>query len=154
MGESVIEIKQIDVADYLLATQLFNQYRMFYKQPSDIALAETFIKNRLQNNESVIFVAFADGVPVGFTQLYPLISSVRAVKNWLLNDLFVDNGYRKRGIGEALLKAAGIFAKTHGATFLQLETTIDNYAAQKLYETTGFVKQDTAAAFFCYRKAI
>lgn len=154
MGESAIEIKQIDVDGYLLVTQLFNKYRMFYNQPSDIALAETFIKNRLRNSESVIFVAFADDVPVGFTQLYPLISSVKAVKNWLLNDLFVDNSYRKRGIGEALLKAAGSFAKTHGATFLQLETAIDNYAAQRLYEATGFVKQDTASAFFCYRKAI
>ncbi|MDN3547953.1 GNAT family N-acetyltransferase [Mucilaginibacter aquaedulcis] len=149
-----MEIKQIYAADYLLVTRLFNEYRMFYKQESDIELAESFIKNRLENNESVIFAAFEDNKVLGFTQLYPLISSVKAVKNWLLNDLFVDSNYRKRGIGEALLKAAAIFAKTHGATFLQLETATDNYAAQNLYEATGFVKQESNNAFFCYRKAI
>ncbi|MEN0054811.1 MAG: GNAT family N-acetyltransferase [Mucilaginibacter sp.] len=149
-----MEIKQIYATDYLLVTSLFNEYRMFYKQASDIDLAESFIKNRLENNESVIFAAFKDGKVVGFTQLYPLISSVRAVKNWLLNDLFVHTSYRKQGIGEALLKAASAFAKTHGATYLQLETAVDNYAAQSLYEATGFVKQEASDAFFCYRKAI
>ena len=149
-----MEIKQIYTADYLLVTCLFNEYRMFYKQKSDIELAESFIKNRLENNESVIFAAFDDDMVVGFNQLYPLISSVRAVKNWLLNDLFVDTNYRKRGIGEALLKAAATFAKTHGATFLQLETAVDNYAAQNLYEASGFVKQEISNTFFCYRKAI
>jgi ribosomal protein S18 acetylase RimI-like enzyme len=149
-----MEIKQIYAEDYLLVTNLFDQYRVFYKQKSDIDLAESFIKNRLENNESVIFAAFEDGKVVGFTQLYPLISSVRAVKNWLLNDLFVDTNYRKRGIGEILLKTAAGFAKTHGATFLQLETAADNYAAQNLYENTGFVKQEISNTFFCYRKAI
>ncbi|MDR6943287.1 GNAT family N-acetyltransferase [Mucilaginibacter pocheonensis] len=149
-----MEIKQINVADYLLVTRLFNQYRIFYKQPSDMALAETFIKNRLENNESVIFAAIDHGEAVGFTQLYPLFSSVKATKNWLLNDLFVDADHRKQGIGEALLKAAAGFAKTHGATFLQLETAVDNYTAQSLYEATGFVKQDANTTSFYYRKAI
>jgi ribosomal protein S18 acetylase RimI-like enzyme len=148
-----MEIKQIKTDDYLLVTKLFDQYRMFYKQASDIALAETYIKNRLENNESVIFVAFVGHKPVGFTQLYPLLSSVRATKNWLLNDLFVDTDHRKQGIGEALLKAAANFAKSQGATFVQLETASDNYTAQSLYEAVGFVRQDAKTSFY-YRKAI
>jgi ribosomal protein S18 acetylase RimI-like enzyme len=148
-----MEIKQINRADYLLVTKLFDQYRMFYKQTSDIALAETYVKNRLENNESVIFVALVGDKPVGFTQLYPLLSSVRATKNWLINDLFVDTDHRKQGIGEALLKAAADFAKSHGATFVQLETASDNYTAQSLYEAVGFVKQDAKTSFY-YRKAI
>ena len=148
-----MEIKHINTADYLLATKLFDQYRVFYKQASDIALAETYIKNRLENNESVIFAALVGDKPVGFTQLYPLLSSVRATKNWLINDLFVDTDHRKQGIGEALLKAAADFSKSHGATFVQLETASDNYTAQSLYEAVGFVKQDAKTSFY-YRKAI
>ncbi|MDN5289556.1 MAG: family N-acetyltransferase [Mucilaginibacter sp.] len=148
-----MEIKQIDIANYQLVTRLFDQYRVFYKQASDIVLAETYIKNRLENNESVIFVALAGDKPVGFTQLYPLLSSVKATKNWLLNDLFVDSDHRKRGIGEVLLKTAANFAKSHGATFVQLETASDNYTAQRLYEAVGFVKLD-AKISFNYRKAI
>ncbi len=89
-----------------LVYELFNQYRIFYKQQPDIELAKKFIDARLNNNESVIFVALVDNKskPAGFTQLYPNYSSVRAVKNWTLNDLYVDKDYRKQGIGEKLIK--------------------------------------------------
>jgi len=150
-----MQIRQINPNEYQLVTHLFDQYRVFYKQTSDIALAKSFIKNRLENNESVIFVAMDGDKPVGFTQLYPLLSSVRATKNWLLNDLYVDNDQRKRGIGKALLQTAYDFAKSHGATFIQLETAVDNYTAQSLYEAVGFVKQEAnKAASYYYRKAI
>jgi ribosomal protein S18 acetylase RimI-like enzyme len=149
-----MQIKQIFIADYQLVTGLFNQYRVFYRQQSDIALAENYIKNRLEQNESVIFAAMDGDEAVGFTQLYPLLSSVRATKNWLLNDLFVDAAHRKQGIGEALLQAAYDFAKSHGATFIELETSVDNFTAQSLYETTGFVKQPANTSSYYYRKAI
>ncbi len=138
-----------------MVTSLFNAYRMFYKQPTDMALAERFIKERLLNNESVIFAALVerDGrqKPAGFTQLYPLISSVRAVKNWLLNDLYVDASYRKQGIGETLLKTAMDFAWNDGAAYLQLETAANNLIAQSLYKSTGFVKQQQGSSFFTYK---
>ncbi|MDN3584852.1 GNAT family N-acetyltransferase [Mucilaginibacter flavus] len=149
-----MEIKQITIADYKLVTGLFNQYRVFYKQASDIALAETFIKNRLERNESIIFVALQDDSPVGFTQLYPLLSSVRATKNWLLNDLYVDANHRKKGIGEALLQAAYEFAKNDGAAFIELETGVDNFTAQSLYEATGFVRQAANTTSYYYRRGI
>ena len=80
-------------------------------------LAESFIKARLENDESVIFVALADdGTPAGFTQLYPVFSSARAAKNWLLNDLYVDVAYRKQGVGEALLKTAMDFARSENSS--------------------------------------
>src|SRR5690606_12702213 len=86
---------------------LFDSYRVFYKQQSDPGLAEQFLAARLQNKESVIFVASiseGDGEKaVGFTQLYPKYSSARATKNWILNDLYVESGYRGRGIAQQLI---------------------------------------------------
>lgn len=119
-----MEIRRIGVADAALVIGLFDLYRQFYKQASDTATAEKFIKERLENNESVIFVAVEDNVPLGFTQLYPKYSSMRASKNWILNDLYVENSHRKKGIGEALIKTAMNFAKGTGATFVQLETAL------------------------------
>jgi len=146
-----MEIKRISLAEAGVVTWLFDQYRQFYKQPANPELAEQYIRQRLANNESVIFAAIVDGVPAGFTQLYPTYSSVRACKNWILNDLYVDNAYRKKGVGEALIKAAREFAKSEGATYVQLETATDNYTAQRLYETIGFEKQDPGTDFFLYR---
>lgn len=146
-----MEIKRIGIADAALVIELFDLYRQFYKQPSDKALAEKFIKERLEKNESAIFVALENATPAGFTQLYPQYSSMRASKSWILNDLYVESVHRKKGIGEALIKAAMDFAKNDGATFVQLETAIDNYTAQSLYECIGFKKQPSDDDFLLYR---
>ena len=135
---SKIEIKRIDENEANLVVGLFNQYRIFYGKFSDLGMAKAFIDARLENNESVIFVALDEHKPVGFTQLYPKYSSARLTKNWILNDLFVDPDYRKQGIGEQLIKTAMDFAKRQGATFVQLETAVDNFTAQSLYEQIGF----------------
>ncbi len=136
-----------------LVYQLFDNYRVFYKQPSNFELAQKFIQARLDNNESVIFVVLTDDLatPVAFTQLYPRYSSARAVKNWILNDLYVEEGYRKQGIGALLIKQAMQFARESGAVFVELSTAIDNYTAQSLYEQIGFVQQEPEKDFYTYR---
>ncbi len=151
-----ITIKQIGLTEAHLVAGLFNQYRMFYNQFSDIGMAKAFIDERLQHNESIIFVAIDDDSqqPVGFTQLYPKYSSVRLSKNWILNDLYVAEDYRKQGIGEKLIKTVMDFAKNNGSTFVQLETAVDNFNAQHLYESMGFIKQDNDEEFFLYKTAL
>jgi len=150
-----MEIKRIGPSESDLVAELFNKYRIFYRQGSNIELAKSFIQTRLDNNESVIFVALmtqqSDSIPAGFTQLYPKYSSARATKNWILNDLYVDDAFREQGIGEKLIKTAIIFARDQGADFVQLSTAIDNYTAQKLYEHIGFEKQNPNTGFLDYR---
>jgi len=146
-----ITIKQIDAAEAALVVALFNQYRIFYGQFSDLGMAKAFIDARLENQESIIFVAMHNDKAIGFTQLYPKYSSARLTKNWILNDLFVDMYYRKQGIGAQLIKTAMDFAKKQGSTFMQLETAVDNFTAQSLYEAIGFKKQENDTAFFLYK---
>jgi len=146
-----IEIKRINLSEADLVISLFNQYRIFYGNFSDLGMAKAFVDARLENNESVIFVALDENKPVGFTQLYPKYSSARLSKNWILNDLFVNENYRKQGIGQELIKTAMDFAKIQGSTFVQLETAVDNYTAQSLYEAIGFKKQAPDTDFFLYR---
>ena len=125
-----------------LAT-LFDGYRVFYKQSSSPALARAFIEERLQRDESVIFIARDDGTreAFGFTQLYPMFSSVSARRIWVLNDLFVIPAARKRGVARALMDCARDFAMEAGALRLILETAEDNHAAQALYESLGYVRE-------------
>jgi len=152
---NVMEIKRINSSERKLAVDLFNQYRVFYQQPSDPALADDYLRQRLENGESVVFVALENSngkeLPVGFTQLYPVYSSVRAVKNWILNDLYVDAAHRQKGIGEQLINTALQFAGGDGANYVQLETAVDNLSAQKLYERIGFEKQLPDNDFLLYR---
>lgn len=148
---SQLAVRRINAEEADLVIGLFDQYRVFYKRESDLKLAEAFIKARLNSNESVIFVAMDNAMPVGFTQLYPTYSSVRAVKNWILNDLFVAHSHRKLGIGNQLIQAAIGFGKENAAKYVQLETAVDNYTAQSLYESIGFIKQQPDNDFFVYK---
>ena len=148
-----MKIIRLDKTEGHFVYKLFDQYRVFYKQPSDLEEAKKFIQQRLDNNESVIFVALATGSeqPIGFTQLYPIFSSVRIAKNWLLNDLYVSLNFRKKGIGESLLHRAIDFGKENNARFVELLTAVDNLTAQRLYEQFGFKKLAPDIDHFTYR---
>jgi GNAT superfamily N-acetyltransferase len=118
---------------------LFDGYRQFYGQPSDPARAHEFLAARLARDESLILLACDEhGEGLGFTQLYPLFSSVRTVRTWLLNDLFVNASARRRGVAAALLRAAADQARALGAASLSLSTALDNAPAQALYESLGW----------------
>ncbi|MFE4241602.1 GNAT family N-acetyltransferase [Peribacillus butanolivorans] len=129
-------------------TELFDLYRVFYEQTSNLEGAREFLKERLTNEESVIFMAFDGDNPIGFVQLYPSFSSVSMMRSWVLNDLFVKGKARKKGFGEKLLKAAIAFAKETGAKGVSLETDKDNGNAQKLYEKIGFIRESNYFYYF------
>ena len=118
---------------------LFNAYRVFYEQPSDLGSAKQFLKDRILNKESIIYVAYEGEKAVGFTQLYPLFSSVSLKAMYLLNDLYVKSTHRGNGIGEALIEKAKTLCEKERNKGLALQTATDN-PAQKLYERLGFAK--------------
>jgi len=150
-----IAIRRIDSHGVELVAGLFDRYRAFYRQPSDIELARQYIQARLDRHESIIFLAMVEeegkSIPAGFTQLYPNYSSIRAVKNWTLNDLYVEAAYRGRHIGSALLRTALDLARGEHAQFIELMTATDNHVAQELYERVGFMRQEPENDFFTYR---
>jgi GNAT superfamily N-acetyltransferase len=121
---------------------LFNAYRIFYKQPDDLKGAFEFLKERLLQHESVIFVAVNNNKIIGFTQLYPIFSSVSLKKAWLLNDLFIDPSARRLGAAELLLNAARKLGIDTGSKWLLLETALDNIPAQNLYVKNGWVRTE------------
>ena len=122
---------------------LFNDYRRFYGQPDDPDTVREFLRQRLERDESVILLARDrdDRRPVGFAQLYPSFSSIRARPAWILNDLYVDDNVRGLGLGRALVEKATRYARDRGAARISLETGRDNRRAQALYEVLGWREQ-------------
>jgi GNAT superfamily N-acetyltransferase len=148
----VLTRSDLDTAVFEVLAALFDGYRMFYGQPSDLARAAGFLRERIERGESSVLIALADdGAGLGFTQLYPLFSSVRAARIEILNDLFVAPGARGQGVGRALLRAAEGSARARGAVRLVLSTALDNHAAQALYAAAGWTRDD---AFVEYAKPL
>ncbi len=132
-----LTVRRATAKDLDAVAPLFDAYRQFYEQPADPAASRQFLRDRLAHDESVVFVAEENGIAVGFTQLYPLYSSVSLGPIHLLNDLFVAPNARRKGVGEKLLETARAYGGATGSHYLELSTAVDN-PAQGLYEACGW----------------
>ena len=131
---------------------LFDAYRQFYEQETDLPLATRFIRDRISKEESVIILAEnVDHQILGFCQMYPSFCSVEAVPIYTLYDLFVRPEARRTGAGKALLLAAEKHAARNSVARMDLTTAKTNIAGQSLYESLGWVQDEL---FFSYSKPI
>lgn len=138
-------IRKATTQDLDQLTDLFDQYAVFYKNPSNYEKHYAYLKERLENNEATIFVASDEKNEerlIGFALIYVTFSSLALNKILILNDLFVDSSARKKGIGEKLILATVQFAKELGANDIRLRTAKNNTVAQGLYHKMGFVRED------------
>lgn len=132
---NIREAKNNDSGEMAL---LFDAYRVFYKKTSDLEAAQKFLKERLSAGDSKIYVAESETAKlIGFMQLYPLFSSTNMKKLWVLNDLFVDPGFRGKGISLLLIERAKKLVKDSGACGFFLETEKSNAIGNKLYPKAG-----------------
>lgn len=135
-----IRLATLSDLDHL--TPLFDGYRRFYRQESDLDKARSFLEERLKRQESIIFIAFAKAQEqnaIGFTQIYPIFSSVSMQRMLLLNDLYIDPEYRGKGIGKALIDRVKLLCRETEQKGIVLQTESTN-RAQQLYEREGFTK--------------
>ncbi len=130
-----------------LLAPLLDQYRVFYKQDSNIIAAKEFLEERFSKNESTIFLALKRKRPIGFVQLYTSFSSVSLQPVFILNDLYVNTAYRGKKVGERLLSRAKEYCRAKEYKGLGLETAIDN-PAQRLYERLGWKKDTDCFHYF------
>jgi ribosomal protein S18 acetylase RimI-like enzyme len=138
-------IRKATLQDLDQLTNLFDQYVVFYKNPSNIEKHKAYLKERIENNEATIFLAFDENKPekaIGFTLIYITYSSLALNKILILNDLYVDPNARKNGIGEKLIQQSVAFAKELGSNLIRLRTAKSNTVAQGLYNKMGFVRED------------
>ena len=138
-GPSGVRVREAGVDDVDRLAPLFDGYRRFYRQSSDLAAGRRFLSERLAAGESCVFVAETpEGEAVGFVQLFPSFSSVSMQRLWVLNDLFVTPDARRVGVARALMERARRLAVETDAKGLILETESHNAAAKALYEDLGW----------------
>jgi ribosomal protein S18 acetylase RimI-like enzyme len=158
---SLVSIRLAGPGDTGAIAPLFDAYRQFYDKPPDLEFAAAFVTERLTRAESVILLAChvsetpsacaASHEVIGFTQLYPTFCSVAGARIFVLYDLFVAAAARGTGAGRALMIAAHDYASEQGAVRLDLSTAKTNRDAQSLYESLGWVRDQT---FYVYTKSV
>jgi ribosomal protein S18 acetylase RimI-like enzyme len=140
------------INDLDVVASLFDAYRQFYGREPDFSLARSFMRDRIQNRESIVFLASNEANEVlGFCQLYPTFCSVETKAIYLLYDLFVTPAARRSGAGRLLLQAAERLAAENGIARIDLATAITNAPAQAMYESLGWVREEN---FYAYSKRV
>lgn len=137
-----LTIRQAVLTDLATLAPLFDGYRQFYGRDSDLGAAQDFLRARFEHGQSVLFLALDGDTPLGFAQLYPSFSSVSLARVFVLNDLYVVEAARQRGVATGLLNAAADFARQLGAVRLSLSTAIGNTSAQALYARAGWKRDE------------
>ena len=146
---SGITVRQAVFADLKEVAELFNQYREFQGNISDLAAARLFLAARFNHGESVIFIAHDESDPVGIAQLYPSYSSASLARIFILNDLFVREAGRRKGAASKLLAAVEGYAWAHGAVRVTLNVARENDIGQALYETQGWSRDTQFFTYHC-----
>lgn len=134
-----MKIRKIELNDIKNLSELFNDYRIFYEMESDLEGAKKFLLERIKNKESEIFVAEnPENNLIGFVQMYPIFSSTRMKRLWLLNDLFVVENHRGLGVSVLLINKAKELCIETNSCGIVLETAKSNDIGNKLYPKAGF----------------
>jgi GNAT superfamily N-acetyltransferase len=137
-----MNIREVKTSDLDQLSILFNSYRIFYGKESNIDISKKFLERRISNKDSKMFICEVNNILTGFVQLYPLFSSVRVSKYWLLNDLFIDSEFRGKGYSKLLIDRAKELVLESGACGMMLETEKSNKIGNSLYPKTGFKIND------------
>ena len=89
----------------------------------------------------IVVVGEVDRQVVGFACAQLLISVCYA-KPWAeLTELYVQEKYRRRGLGRSLVRMVEQMAQQEGATDLLVHTSALNLAGQALYQSMGYAMQ-------------
>jgi GNAT superfamily N-acetyltransferase len=99
-----------------------------------------FLADMANSDYSFLFVAVVGDRTVGFISGELRQGSPTFLpKSWAsVDDVFVEPGYRNRGMGRALLKSVSAWAKERDADGISLQVAAANSRGRKFYEDLGF----------------
>jgi GNAT superfamily N-acetyltransferase len=139
------EIAAVGAAEYERLLPLIAAYQRFYEVTDvDEERNRTFFKRFLAPSDDGLLLGATDGGELlGYACLYWTFSSLSATETVLMNDLFVSEAARGRGVGRALIEASAAVARERGASQLEWVTAPDNLTAQRLYDSTGAERSES-----------
>ncbi len=134
-----LDVEPVTGEQFELLLPMIAAYQGFY-EANDICedRNRSFFRRFVSpSDDGMLIGAWRDGRPVGYACLYWHFSSTKAVETVLMNDLYVEEAERGRGVGRTLIEAAADVARERGCPVLEWSTAPDNEVAQRLYDSTG-----------------
>ncbi len=139
-------IAELDEAEIVADLLIAFRDHLGSARPSDNAMLAG-VERLMEGVEAEFLLASPDedSPPSGVAQLRFRFSVWEAAPDCWLEDLFVRQHARGRGVGAALVEMTIARAQERGARRVELDTNEDNAAAIALYERHGFSSQSKAS---------
>lgn len=104
-------------------------------------IAKEYLIDIINSSNIIIFVAKENETIIGSLSLV-FYNIPTGMKAWV-EDVVIDQSVRGKGIGKALIEQAIVYAKQSGASKLDLTSSPERVAANKLYQKLNFEKRET-----------
>jgi len=111
----------------------------------DPGRASAALQEAIDSPRSTILVAERDGEIAGFCTIYLDLRSVRFGDRAWVEDLAVHPERRSLGVGKGLLDAAKDWAREHGASHLELDSSTARLDAHRFY-----LREEPSAQSMCF----
>ena len=133
-----VEIRRAEPADERALRTLDHANWTTLSSPTPVPPPERPFFNERTSPANVL-VAHVKGALAGYVKVGRPTEVASNAHVQMVQGLTVDEAFRRRGVGRALLDAAVIEARARGARRLTLRVLSHNEAAIALYESVGFV---------------
>jgi len=139
MEESLmLLIRAAAISDVPLLLRFFREFAEYERQPGAVVIEEeTLIKDGFGARPKFrSLIAEWDGQAIGYALFFGIYSSLKG-SGIFLEDLFVRQTFRGRGIGRALLSQLARIARQEGSYGIRWEVLGWNESAIKFYKSLG-----------------
>jgi GNAT superfamily N-acetyltransferase len=142
-AEDPIATRRLGRGDERLVQEICRRFKD--RVPSDAEAARLLARDDVH-----VWVAEAHGEPVGFAYAYVLLR-IDGDVGVFLYELSVDERFRRRGTGRALVEEARTLARRVGALKMWVDTSPDNEPAQRTYSAAGGTPSRDLTVLFEWR---
>ena len=140
----MVRIEPISAQQFETLLPMIADYQRFYKveEIDEERNRDFFARFIAPSDDGTLIAAWDEGHLLGYACLYWHLSSLSAAETVLMNDLYVDESARGKGVGRALIESAAEIARGRGAHSLEWSTAPDNHTAQRLYDSTDAARSE------------
>lgn len=120
--------------------QIFELLKQFWPNQSldKLAMEQIYLKGLRSNNQTYLVAATKDNKIIGFVSLYIKNNLWQCGNLSHIDELIVDQDYRKKGIATLLLNKIIVEAKKNDCKRVELDSAFHREAAHEFYKRKGF----------------
>lgn len=143
------EIRVATAADIPTILAFIKKLAEYEKLSQEVVATETLLRETLfgTRRTAEVAIGYLDGTPVGFVLFFHNFSTFLGRPGLYIEDLFVEEKYRRRGFGGALLRYVARLAVERKCGRLEWSVLDWNQAAINFYKKLGAIPMDEWTVF-------